>query len=166
MATTQNRTVWFPKDSLLFFGLTLPLWTIGGLAWGFWMALFSSSPLIFWIFLGLLWGASVWFFYSISLAIISREISINIPLSETTMLPEGLDKAVKRLRYTLEQQSSTSFVCKPKHFFSRLFEFQQLHVSMSDGSADLIGPARIVNKVRKELLANPPRMADQATPEK
>jgi hypothetical protein len=43
MATTQSRTVWFPKDRLLFFGLTVPVWTIGGLAWGLTLSITNIS---------------------------------------------------------------------------------------------------------------------------
>ena len=156
MAATQDRTVWFPKDFLLFVVLSIPLWGIGGLFWGLMMALMLGGvpgSLIFWLILGLLWGASVWFFYSIALAITHREVSMNVPLQETALHSERLAKAVKRRRYTLERGSSTSFVYRPKHFIARLFEFNKLHVSVWDDGVDLIGPAIIVNKVRKELLA-------------
>ena len=166
MATTQGRTVWLPKDSLICFGLTIPLWTIAGLGWGLAMALFTSGSLIYWIFPGLLWGGSMWFFFSIVMAITYREISTTLPLQDATALPQRLDKAAKRLRYIVEQQSSTSFVCKPKPIIARLFEFSRLHVSMGDDSVDLVGPAIIVKKVRKALLANSPLRADQAVPER
>ncbi|HTU19023.1 MAG TPA: hypothetical protein VMG10_13260 [Gemmataceae bacterium] len=163
MVTTQHQTVWLPKDSLLFIVLNIPLWGIAGLAWGFAMALFMNGfsmalflngSLIIWLFLGLLWGAFVWFFYSVALVIQFREAPANIPCLEVETLPERLTKAVKRLRYTMEQQSSTSFVCKPKRGLARLFEFSKLHVSLLDASVDLIGPAFVVNKLRKQLLAD------------
>jgi hypothetical protein len=75
-------------------------------------------------------------------------------LARERIASERLDKAVKRLRYTVEQQSSTRFLCKPKHGLARLFEFSKLHIRLLDGSVDLIGPAVAVNKVRKQLLAN------------
>ena len=34
MAPDQDRTIWFPKDSLLAVVLTIPLWGIAGLGWG------------------------------------------------------------------------------------------------------------------------------------
>lgn len=166
MATTQNRTVWFPKDSLLLILLNIPLWGIAGLGWGLAMALFMNGILIYWLFLGLFWGASMWFFFAIILSIMCREVSINIPLPESTTLAERLGKAVKRLRYTVEEQSSTSFVCKPKHRIARLFECNKLHVRLLDGSVELIGPAAAVNKVRKQLLADSPQIASHAAPER
>lgn len=162
MAATQDRTVWFPKDSPLFIVLNIPLWGIAGLGWGLAMALFMSGSLIYWLFLGLLWGATMWFFFAIILMIMSREVSTNIPLPESATLAERLGKAAKRLRYTVEEQSSTSFVCKPKHRIARLFEFNKLHVRLLDGSVDLIGPAVAVNKVRKQLLADSPRITSHA----
>ncbi len=156
MASAHDQTVWFPKDFLLYVVVSIPLWCIGGLIWGLIMALFMSGSLINWLFLGLLWGAFVWFFTSITLAFLAREVSTNIPFLESATLPERLGKAVKRLRYTVEQQSSTSFVCKPKHIIARLFEFNKLSVRLRDGSVDLVGPATVVNKVRKQLLAESP----------
>jgi hypothetical protein len=159
MITTQSQSVWFPKDFLLFVVLTIPLWSIAGLAWGLAMALSVGGSLIGWLFQGLLWGATVWFFSSIVLAFMSREISTTIPLLESAALPERLGKAAKRVRYTVEQQSSTSFICKPRHIIARLFEFNKLSVSLADGSLDLIGPATVVIKIRKQLLAEAPRIA-------
>jgi hypothetical protein len=166
MTTTQDRTVWFPKDSLLFIVLTIPLCGIAGLGWGLAMALSTNGSLIYWLFPGLLWGATMWFFFAIVLMVTSREVSTNLPLPESAAFAERLGKAVKRLRYTVEEQSSTSFVCKPKHRIARLFEFNKLHVRLRDGSVDLIGPAAAVNKVRKQLLADSPRIASPAAPER
>lgn len=166
MAATQDRTVWFPKDSLLFIVLNVLLWGIGGLGWGFAMALSMNGSLIYWLFLGLLWGATMWFSFAIILMIMCREVSTNIPLAERAAFAERLGKAVKRLRYTVEEQSSTSFVCKPKHRIARLFEFNKLHVRLLNGSVDLIGPAVAVNKVRKQLLADSPRIASHAAPKR
>ena len=166
MATTHNRTVWFPKDSLLGVVLIIPLWGILGLGWGCAMALSTNGSLIGWLFQGLLWGATMWFIFSILLVIMGREVSTTIPLQETATLPERLDKAVKRLRYTIEQQSSTSFVCQPKNRVARLFEFNKLHVRLLDGSVDLIGPAIVVNKVQKQLLAGSPTIASRGASER
>jgi hypothetical protein len=78
----------------------------------------------------------------------------SVPLGETTTFPERLAEAVKPVRYTVEPQSPSSFVCKPKHFLVRLLslELNYLHVVLRDGSVALTGPAVIVNRVRKKLL--------------
>lgn len=154
MATTQTQTVWLPKDSLLGIVLFIPLCGIAGLVWGLFMALFLSGSLIWWLFVGILWGGSFWFFFTIYLLIAFRELSTNIPLQEDATLQERLRKAIKSLRYMIEQQSSTRFVCKPKFGLLRFLEFGKLHVRLLDGSVDLIGPAIAVNKVRKQLLAD------------
>ena len=49
MAIDQDRTVWFPKDSVLAVVLTLPLWGIGGLGWGLAMAWWMGGSLIGWL---------------------------------------------------------------------------------------------------------------------
>jgi hypothetical protein len=165
MTSTQKKTVWFPKDFLLAIVMYIPLCAIAGLGWGLAMALSMGGGLIEWLFAGLLWGASFWFFFSIYLAIVYREISTNVPLPEGTTLPELLGKAVKRLRYTVEQPSSTTFICKPKHIIARFFEFNRLHVHLLDGSLALVGPAAVVNKVRKQLRADLPKVAGSAASE-
>jgi hypothetical protein len=161
VVTNRDRTVWFPKDSLLGVVLGIPLWGIAGLGWGFGMTLLMNGSLIGWLFGGLFWGATMWVFYAFFLLIAYRELSTNIPLQETATLPERLDKAVKSFRYTVEQLSPTSFVCKSKRGLLAL-EYTKLHVQSVDGSAHLIGPAVIVNKVRKKLLAGSSMIASRA----
>jgi hypothetical protein len=158
MVRTQDQTVWFPKDSLLSVVVGIPVWGIAGLGWGFMMALTLSGSLLIWLLLGLFWGAFVWFFVSIFQLIMGREVSTKLPMPDNAMLSELLDKAVKPLRYIMEQQSSTSFVCTPKRGLARLFECNKLHVQLLDDGLHLIGPAIVVNKVRKKLLVGcPPR---------
>ena len=153
MATDRDQTVWFPKDSFLGILLSIPLWGIAGLIWGFLMALTMGGSVIGWLFMGLLWGGTVWFFFSISMAILYREISTVIPLQEVETLHERLASAVKSSRYTVERQSATRFVCKPKRGLLAL-EYTKVHVQILNGSIHLNGPAVIVNKVRKKLLAD------------
>ncbi len=166
MAATQDQTVWFPKDSILGIVLFIPLWGIAGLCWGSFMVLFMGGGLIMWLFAGVLWGASCWFFFAIYLLIAYREVSLNIPLQETATFPESLRKAVKPLWYMVEQQSSARFVCKPKFGLFRFLEFAKLQVRLLDGSVDLIGPAIAVKKARKGLLADSPAIASRADREK
>ena len=161
MAPDQDRTIWFPKDSLRAVVLTIPLWGIAGLGWGLFMTFWIGGSLIGWLFAGLLWGASVWFVFSFIMMIVCRELSTTIPLQENATLPDRLGDAAKSIRYTVEQLSSTSFVCKPKHGLPLLlsFEFTKLHVLLRDGRADLIGPVVLVKKMRKRLLAASPQPA-------
>ncbi len=162
MATDRDRAAWFPKDSFLGILLGIPLWGIAGLIWGFLMALTLGGALIGWLFMGLLWGATVWFFFSICMAILYREISTDIPLQEVATLPERLASAVKSSRYTVERQSATNFVCKPKRELLAL-AYTRLHVHLLEGSVRLVGPAVIVKRVRKKLLADASMTESRAT---
>jgi hypothetical protein len=155
VATDQSRTVWFAKDTLLAVLFTIPLWGVAGLVWGLVMALLMAGSLIGWLWAGLLWGAGCWFFSSIFLLIVYREVTTFLPPQEATTFAERLGEAVQPLRYTVEQQSPTSFVCQPRRAIVS-FECNKLHVRLHDGSTVLIGPAVLVNKVRKRLLAGPP----------
>ncbi|HZY83584.1 MAG TPA: hypothetical protein VFE78_02025 [Gemmataceae bacterium] len=152
MAVAQDRTVYLPKDFLLAVVSTIPVWGIAGLAWGLAMAHLMAGSLLDWLFIGLLWGATVWFFVSIFLLIAGRELTTTLPPQEAATLAERLGEAVQPLRYAVEQLSPTSFVCTPKR---RLYSFEcnKLHVRLHDGGTELVGPAMVVNKVRKRLLA-------------
>jgi hypothetical protein len=154
VATDRDRTVWFAKDTLLAVALTVPLWFVAGLGWGLFMSLVMAGPLIGWLLTGLLWGASVWFIASLCLLVAYRERTTTIPPQEPATLAERLGEAVRPFRYTVEQQSPTHFVCKPKRgLFS--FECNKLHVQLREGGTVLSGPAVVVNKARKRLLAGP-----------
>jgi hypothetical protein len=157
MARSPDQTVWFSKDSILSIVLSIPVWGGAGLIWGLLMATFMGGSLLGGLLLGLLWGASVWFFFAIYLLVAYRELSTTIPLQETAALPEQLAKAVKPLRYKVEQQSAISFVCKPNLGLARLFELGKLHVRLHQGSIEMVGPAIVVNRVRKHYkrAANP-----------
>jgi hypothetical protein len=153
VAAEPGRTVWFAKDTLLALVFCIPVFGLAGLVWGLLMALTTDGSLIGWLVIGQLWGVTVWFFSSILLAIVSREVTVALPPQETATFAERLGKAVRPHRYTVEQQSPTSFVCKPRRaLFS--FECNKLHVRLRDGGAVLVGPAILVNKVRKRLLAS------------
>jgi hypothetical protein len=103
-----------------------------------------------------LWGAALWLVFSICILIAYRELSTSVPLAEAVALPERLGEAVKRLGYRVEQLSATRFVGKPRYGLARLLslEFTKLHVLVRDGHANLIGPASVVKRVRKKLLAS------------
>jgi hypothetical protein len=162
MTSGQDRTIWFPKDSLLAVVLTIPLWAIAGLLWSLWMTYWMGGSLIGWLFVGQLWGVFVWFFASMVMLIVCRELATSIPLQETAALPEQLEEAAKSIRYTMEQLSPTSFVFKPRRGLARLlsWEFTKVHILLRDGRADLIGPVVLVKKMRKKLLAS----SSQPTP--
>ncbi len=158
MVADRDRTVWLPKDFLLAVVICVPVLSVAGLVWGLLMALMLDGSLIGWLVMGQLWGATVWFFSSILIAIVYREVTTTIPPQEAVTFAERLREAVQALRYAVEQQSPTSFVCKPKRALVS-FECNKLHVHLHDGSTVLIGPAVVVYKVRKRLLAGPPTPA-------
>jgi len=74
MATSQDRTVWFSRDSLIMIALGIPVWGIGGLCWGGFMSLTNDGSLIGWLVLGILWGATMWFVFAIYLLFVLREL--------------------------------------------------------------------------------------------
>jgi hypothetical protein len=161
MSTGQDRTTWFPKDSVLAVVLTIPLWAIAGLSWGLFMTYWMGGSLIAWLLAGLLWGASVWFVFSIFMMLAYRELSSTLLLQDSATLSEQLDETAKSIRYAVEQESPTRFVCKPEHGLARLlsWDFTKVNVLLRDGRVELIGPAVLVKRMRKRLLASPPQLA-------
>jgi hypothetical protein len=159
VAINEQQTVWFSRDSLIMIAEGFFVYMLTGL--GFGLLLAGTVPivpprdqLLFPLYLGLLWGAFLWFLQSIRLLIDYRGVSANILLPEAATLPESLRQVLKRLGYTVEQQSPTRFVCKPRPDLARLLlslEFNNLYVQLREDSADLIGPAIAVNRVRKKL---------------
>jgi hypothetical protein len=152
MNAETKRTVWFSNNSLLAVFLGIPLWTIAGLGWGLFMALFMGGNFLGWLIAGVFWGACMWFFFSILSLILLRDIVAHIPVNENLALDKQLGEAAKRIRYTVEQESPRTFVCKPKSWLPRLLEMNKLEVHVMDNCVELTGPAFAVKKVRKKLL--------------
>src|SRR5438874_12805536 len=98
----------------------IPLWGVGGLAWGVAMLFLMGGDPFGWLIGGILWGASVWFVFSLFMLVAYRERSTSIPLQDEATLAERLAGAMKRLGYSVEQESPTHFVCKPKHGLARV----------------------------------------------
>jgi hypothetical protein len=151
MAAEKGRTVWLPKDSLLVIALQIPLWGFGGLGWGLFMTFSTDGQLIKWLIAGILWGATCWFFMSIFLVIAFREVMASIPVKDTVGLAPRLSEAAKSLRYTIKQDSPTSFVGTPKHWLARFFECNKLHLRLYEENLEMVGPALVVNKIRKRF---------------
>ena len=107
---------------------------------------------------GLLWGAFMWFSFAVLIVIFYRELTTRFPLPDAGTLPERLAEVVKPYRYTVQQSSPTSFVCESKRGLGRFisFEYTKIHVEWRDGCVHSSGPAFLVNKVRKKLLADSP----------
>jgi hypothetical protein len=112
------------------------------------MALLNGGSLIGWLLAGLLWGATVCFFFSFFMVIACRELSTTVPLQEGAALPERLGKVAKSIRYTVEQLSPTTFVCKPKHGLARLFslEYAKIHVQLREYRTNTTAQRLILHK--------------------
>jgi hypothetical protein len=80
-------------------------------------------------------------------------------MADAETLPERLAAAVEPIRYTVQQTSPGCFVCQGKGRYALMRvsppEWSKLHIRLQQGSAYLIGPAMLVNKVRKSLLVGP-----------
>ena len=158
MTTERDRTVWFPKDTLLGLILMIPIWGIAGLVWGVWMIFMMGGSTVGWLIGSVFWGALMWVGYSIFIVIYCREITTSIPVTDAATLPEWLTEAVKPLRYTVRQSSPTSFVCESKQGLGRFIslEYSKIHVVWEHGLVVVTGPAGFVNKLKKKLLVNKP----------
>jgi uncharacterized membrane protein len=152
MKAETLRTVWFSRNSLLAIALNIPVWGIAGLGWGLFMAVLMGGNFVGWLIGGLYWAIFMWLTFSILFLILLRDIVIRIPINKNAALDNQLAEAVKRLRYTVEQRSSTDFVCKPKSWLPRLLEMNRVDVHVMDDGVELAGPATTVKKVRKKLL--------------
>ncbi len=152
MKAETVRTIWFSRNSLLAIVFNVPVWGIAGLGWGLLMALLMGGSLVGWLIGGIFWAIFMWFFFSILLLILLRDIVVRIPIHKNAALDKQLAEAVKRLRYTVEQESPSTFVCKPKFGLPRLLEINRLDVHVVDDNVELAGPAIVVNKLRKKLL--------------
>ena len=132
--------------------LGIPLWGIAGLGWGLFMILLMGGNFVGWLIGGVAWAIFMWFFFSILVLILLRSIVVHIPINKNAPLDKKLAEAVKRLRYSVEQESPSTFVCKPKSWLPRLLEMNSLDVHVTDDNIELTGPALIVKKVREKLL--------------
>jgi hypothetical protein len=130
-----------------------PVWGLGGLIWGLLMLVIVGGDPLGWLFAGIFWGMSCWFFFSIWLVIGTREQVVRLPMIDVPTLHERLAKILKRNWYRVEQQSPTRIVCKPKFGLPRLLDYNNLLVQVGHDAIELIGPAVLVKKVRKKLAA-------------
>ncbi len=152
MKAETVRTVWFSRNSLLAIVVNVPVWGIAGLGWGLFMTLWMGGDLVRWVIGGVYWAIFMWITFSILLLILLRDIVVRIPIQKNAALGEQLARAVKRIRYTVEQESPSSYVCKPKSWLPRLLEMNRLDVHVMDDKIELTGPALTVKRVRKKLL--------------
>src|SRR5438128_1097750 len=80
------RTSWFSRDTAFGLAVATPLWGVGGLVWGLLMlVILGGNPLI-WLFAGIFWAVSCWFFFSIWLVIATRELVVRLPMIDVSTL--------------------------------------------------------------------------------
>jgi hypothetical protein len=156
MKAKTVRTIWFSRNSLLAIALNIPVWGIAGLGWGLFMTLWMGGDLVRWLIGGVYWGIAMWITFSILFFILLRDLVIRIPINTNAGLDKQLAEAVKRIRYTVEQQSPADFVCKPKSWVPRLLEMNRLDVHVMDDNVEVSGPAVTVKRVQKKLLSGLP----------
>jgi hypothetical protein len=72
-----------------------------------------------------------WIVMSMLLVIVLREVTVIIPVKEMSGFAQRLSEAAKSARYTIEQESPTSFVGMPKRGLGRSFECYKLHVHLA-----------------------------------
>jgi hypothetical protein len=153
MGVQFSRTVWLPKDQWLAILAMIPLWGVAGMAWGGLMYLMQGDGRLPWFILGPVWGVSCWGLFLIPLVILCREVATTIPSGDTTALASRLYDAANSLRYSVDENSESEVICRPKRWLARRFECNAVHVRIQAGSLELIGPALIVKKLAKALGA-------------
>ena len=85
--------------------------------------------------------------------IVLRELVVRIPYIAPPNLGERLADGLKQFKYTVERSAPYNYVCKPTRGLARRWGYGQLQVAVHRGGVDLIGPATLVNRVKKHLLA-------------
>jgi hypothetical protein len=131
----------------------VPLWSIGGVFWGTAMALvMQQGSLIGWLVAGAFWGVFCWFVTAILMLIGFRELVVRMPAIDPETVGDRLAVTTKKFRYAVEQASPYQYVCKPTRGLLRhVADFGLMRVFLHQEGIDLIGPAMLVNRVRKEL---------------
>jgi hypothetical protein len=117
------------------------------------MMVFLRGGFLGWLVAGIFWAIFCWFFSSILLLIVLRDVVVRFPIQKNADFDKQLAQAIKGLRYTVEQESLTTFVCSPKPWLARLLDINRLNVHVMDDHIELAGPATVVNRVRKRLLS-------------
>jgi hypothetical protein len=153
MSHQTLRTVWFSKGSLITIGVMIPAWAFGAILWGLGMAIFMKGNPLGWMIAAFFWGISCWFFTAIFALIGLRELVVRIPPVDPNGLGDRLAEALKKMKYVVQQTAPFSYICKPtRGLFRNLVELNTLQVHVHQQGVDLIGPAVLVNRVRKHLL--------------
>jgi hypothetical protein len=153
MTSKKLQTVWFTELSLLMMAIGVPLWGIGAVAWGSLMAYFMHGSVIGWIIAGVVWGVSCWFFTSFFWVLVLRRLVVRLSPVDTSDLGQRLVRAVEPLKYSVEQPSQFQYLCTPTRGWAGLRKFNAVQVQLHQAGIDLIGPALLVKKVQKHLMA-------------
>jgi hypothetical protein len=148
-----RRTVWFPKDLPLAIVVYVVIWMVGcGVIWlSIGNVLFGGGLIC--AIPGMTWGLGCGFIFSIYVAIVFREVWATVPVKDATRITDYLCEAAKPLRYDVEENPPSVFLCRPRLWLSRRFECNTVQVQMHDGFVELTGPAVIVNRFAKGLAA-------------
>jgi hypothetical protein len=117
------------------------------------MSFAMGGNLIHWMVAGILWAISCWVFSSLFLLFLFRELVVRLPMIEATELGERLAESTKRLKYSVAHPTPYDYDCRPTRGLIRHLGCCTLQVRLHQGGIDLIGPAVVVNAVKKQLLA-------------
>jgi hypothetical protein len=153
MKYQRLRTTWFSRDSLITVAMMVPLWSLGGVFWGTAMSLvMNKGSLVGWLIAGAFWAIACWFATAILMLIGFRELVVRIPELGAERFGDRLSAITKKLRYAVEQTSAYEYLCKPARGLLRhIADYGTMRVLLHREGIDLIGPALVVNRVRKEL---------------
>jgi hypothetical protein len=145
------RTNWFSSNLFVVLGVSMPMWLIGGLLWGWFMQFFLGGNVAGWILTGILWGVSCGLLFSVCMIAPMREIVLCVPLERSADLAERLAEAAKSQRYSVEEKTPEMFLCEPRFGLARLLQCNLVSVQVQGDSLLLTGPAGIVKKIRRKL---------------
>src|SRR5438132_9302624 len=119
------RTDWLSRNLLFLLGIGIPVWLIAGSAWGLFMHLFLGGHLSGWLITGIFWAVCCGFFFCVGAFVLMREIALRVPLPNATGLAQRVDEAAQRQKYSVEQSSPETFLCRPKFGLARMLRCNQ-----------------------------------------
>jgi hypothetical protein len=140
------QTNWFSRNLFVVLGVSMPMWLLGGLLWGWFMQSFLGGQVAGWLLAGVLWGVCCGLLFSVCMIVPMREIVLRVPLEKSADLLERLAEAAKSQRYSVEEKTPEIFLG-----LSRLLQCNLVSVQLQGDSLLLTGPAGIVKKIRGKL---------------
>lgn len=138
------------KDLPLALVLMIPLWALGGIAWGTAMAFLMDGVLVEYLIAGLLWGAGCWLLMTPLLIYLTRATTVILEM-DADDAEERLEEVIPKVGFAVETRSDDRIICRPSSSWS--WEYPKVEIVFEDGKVILRGTAVAVNAFKKKLLS-------------